>query len=120
MNYTEASDKDRSLTNEEYFALHGTLNRARIESLLEMELKVEDQGEAISHIEEAEGRFPKEVHLNEAINDLRAVLKNLQGDCEEDVEHVILRLELIQERMGIDSKYALEALEKAKDAIWVP
>lgn len=119
MTVDQLSDPHASLTNEEYYALHGTLNTTRIEALLEMESKVEGQADAIAHIEEAEECFPQKDFLSGAIDELLKILKR-QGEDEDDLELVIERLERAQEAALLEAKCGASELKEAKDAIWVP
>lgn len=120
MTVDQLADPYASLTNEEYFALHGTLNATRIEQLLEMSSKVEAQAGAVDHIDEASGYFPNEDFLGTRISSLQGIAARLRGQSKAEMDSFIQDLENLQRVVWQTTEEGLLELEKAKDAIWVP
>lgn len=102
-----------NLTNREAYALHGKLDDARMEELLDLE----DEHQPIEnewHVQEASAQYPEEDFLHDNVEILQKLAKNLRGDNKATLIEVITALDDIQTQQSCATKYAREELGKIK------
>lgn len=78
-----------SLTDQEFFRLHGTLPPERIEPLLHDPHAQIDLAGAVGKIEEGMGQFPEEDFGHDIISRLQALAKFVRGSNREELLSII-------------------------------
>lgn len=116
----EALDRDKALTDEEYFRVHGTLNVARIEGLLRMAVCVEGSEAVRSKIEDAIASFPDEDFLEPAIGKLKVLWNKIPAQHRGELTRITAELEEVQTATQQSSEYGLEQLESAESLLYIP
>ena len=102
-----------NLTNREAYALHGKLDDARMEELLDLEDEHQPT-ENEWHVQEASAQYPEEDFLQDNIKALQALAKNIRGDNKATLLGIIDSLEDIQKSQCHSTEYAREELGKIK------
>ena len=102
-----------NLTNREAYALHGKLDDARMQELLDLEDE-HQPAENECYVHEASAQYPAEDFLHDNIKILQKLAKNLRGGNKETLIEVIAALDCIQMHQSRATEYAREELGKIK------
>lgn len=116
----EALDKDMALTDEEYFRVHGTLNVARIEGLLRMEVCVGGSEAVRPMIQDAIESFPDEGFLEPVITKLRVLWNKIPDRHRCELTRITAELEEVQAATQQSAEYGVERLESAESLLYIP
>ena len=97
-------------TDQEYFNLHGTLTSERIQALIDQSALVEACSEADTALQDALGAYPGEDCLQDVIDDLKQLAKNLRGENKNEVNSILLGVEERQNQLHNQSEYGAEVI----------
>jgi len=112
--------ENTSLTDKEFFRMHGTLTSERIERLIE--LKDRDGWKQFSQrigsmVQEAMGQYPAEDFLSEILTCLHNLAKRLRGDNKEAIQALAEKVDDIAQTTFNAADYGRSELQKVLDAI---
>lgn len=111
------TDKFASLTNEEYYALTGTLTPARIEELLKSEELAEGREGILNYLDEAKASYPTEDFLEATMNNLIAIIKVTKGVKKGDLQVLLEQIQDIVMCVFNDSCFGREQIEKVRHMV---
>jgi len=106
-----------SLTNKEFFRMFGSLTGARIESVLDKEMILDDVCSIGPWISEGMSQFPEEDFLSDILKRLDALAKRMRGGTKAEMLEISEELRDVETKETSAAEYGRGELEKALDAI---
>ena len=111
------TDKFASLTNEEYYALTGTLTPARIEELLKSEELAEGREGILVYLDEASASYPEDDFLEGVVTNLIAIIKVTKGVRKGELQVLLDQIQDIGLAVFQDSCYGREKLQNVRSLL---
>lgn len=111
------TDKFASLTNEEYYALTGTLTPARIEELFDVENNTGDIGFIPDLLNDAEASYPSDDFLEGVVTNLIAIIKVTKGVRKGELQVLLEQIQDIGLAVFQDSCYGREKLQNVRSLL---
>src|SRR4030066_1348961 len=102
-----------NLTPREAFRIHGALDHAMIERLIDDSEALKTVSDAQDHLNEAENALVSEDFLSDVISDLEAIAKRLRGDNRADLLGIAQKLQDLELSTGRAMEYAKSELAAA-------
>jgi len=109
-----------NMTHAEYYLLNGTLSPVRCEELIEVSDAMNRVAGHAGGIDEALGQFPDEDFLQEIIDDLGTLARNLRLDNRQTCKDIVKALELLQTETNQAAEHGREELRKVLAAATAP
>ncbi len=111
------TDKFASLSNEEYYALTGTLNAARIEQVFAAGKMAENLGGIKPWLEEAEASYPEEDFMEGIKTNLLAIIKVTKGVRKAELQVLLEQIDDLALTTFYSSEYGREQLQKIRSLL---
>lgn len=102
------------LTPGEYYKVHGKVETAHIECLLDAFENADDLPDGRGYIQEAIGCLPEEDLLSDVLSELVDLAKHVRGDNKSSAESIIKSLNEIQAKLNSAAEEAKDNLNKAE------
>lgn len=106
-----------NLSNREHFRLYGTLTPERIETLLDLDEKLQAFDGLEAHVQEARRQFPAEDFLVPVQDRLHELAKRLRGDNRQEILSIVEQLDDINQCQVYATGYAVDELGKLEKAL---
>ncbi len=111
------TDKFASLTNEEYYALTGTLTPARIEDLLNSGQLAELQNGVGTWLDEAEASYPAPDFLEGVAGNLMDIIRVTKGARKGELQVLLEQIQDVVLAVSNDTDYGLEKLQNVRSLL---
>jgi len=109
------TDKFASLTNEEYYALTGTLTPARIEELLNAEQR--DELCAGTWLDDAEACYPEEGFLEGVVGNLMEIIRVTKGVRKGELQVLLEQIQDVVLSVSNDAEFGREKLQNVRSLL---
>jgi hypothetical protein len=111
------TDKFASLTNEEYYALTGTLTPARIEDLLNSGQLAELQNGVGTWLDEAEASYPAPDFLEGVAGNLMDIIRVTKGARKGELQVLLEQIQDVVLSVSNDAEFGREKLQNVRSLI---
>jgi hypothetical protein len=111
------TDKFASLTNEEYYALTGTLTPARIEELLNSEQLAELPEGIKPWLDEAEASYPAPDFLEGVAGNLMDIIRVTKGVRKGELQVLLEQIQDVVLAVSNDTDYGREKLQNVRSLL---